>query len=217
MLVFAYVFHCWHIIPRLRANATGAVLGLEPIHTENSVNICEALKIACEMKRLQGVRHVTTDDPSGCLLSALRQVCPGLEAVSLDPMHIAFVYETPAYRRKTPGSVFLRKILARAVGRRATSTMENQRVFTGDNCPEAYDREIRLRDMLQQGTMPELQSKKILLSIETLDITSRVQIVECLAALVRLFPDEVSQKATDGRTLREVCIRLLRRPDWNGC
>jgi hypothetical protein len=79
--------------------------------------------------------------------------------------------------------------------------MENQRVFNGDNCPEADDREIRLRDLLQQGTMPELQSKKILLSIETLDITSRVQIVECLAALVRLFPDEVSKKATDGRTL----------------
>ena len=72
----------------------------------------------------------------------------------------------------------------------------------GDDPSEPTEKECRLQDMLRHGSMPEIQAKKILLGIDSRDLTSREDIVECLAALVKLFPEEVEKKATDGRTLR---------------
>ena len=110
---------------------TGAVVALQPVHTESAESICEAMQMSMAAAHLASVRHITTDDPSVRLLTKLQEICPSIQAISLDPMHIAYVYEAPAYRRRTPGSAFLRKILARTAGRGAVALLEHRAIFNG--------------------------------------------------------------------------------------
>jgi hypothetical protein len=77
---------------------------------------------------------------------------------------------------------------------------------TGDNCPASTPREDEYRSMLEHGSMPELHAKRLLLNIDHACIVNREQIVECLAALVRLFPDEIKKQAPDGRRLHAILV-----------
>ena len=70
--------------------------------------------------------------------------------------------------------------------------------------------------MLEHGSMPELHAKRLLLNIDHACIVNREQIVECLAALVRLFPDEIKKQAPDGRRLHAILVSFAApaRLEW---
>ena len=53
---------------------TGAVLGLYPIHTEGASEVATLLGLRLVPALRDCVEHVATDDPSGLLLTALRNV-----------------------------------------------------------------------------------------------------------------------------------------------
>ena len=61
-------------------------------------------------EQLAQVRHIATDDPSRHLFLELKKVCPGLQYMSLDGMHLVFKYEQGFGRKTTASSVFLRKV-----------------------------------------------------------------------------------------------------------
>lgn len=113
-----------------------AAVALEPLRTESSETIRDAVQKAVKAEHLRSVRHVVSYDPSVRLFAELKKVCPGLAAISLDPMHIAFTYESPSYRRRVPGSIFSRKILARAVGRGVDLPVDDAQFFSGDERPD---------------------------------------------------------------------------------
>ena len=87
----------WHALLSARG-LTGAVLDLSPLHTESAEQIVEAARCKFSVEQLAQTVHVATDDPSRKLLCALRRDMPNLAVLSLDPMHLVFVYETPHYR-----------------------------------------------------------------------------------------------------------------------
>jgi len=76
-----------------------------------SGSLCAGEELTPE--QLCQVVSVATDSPSGRLYSEVKAVCPQLTWVSLDPVHLVIVYEQSHFRKKTPGSSFLRRIMAR--------------------------------------------------------------------------------------------------------
>ena len=92
--------------------ATGGVLWMEPLQHEGADYMRESLSKWSDAQLAQ-VRHIATDDPSRHLFLELQKMCPNLEFMSLDGMHLVFRYEQAWGRNSTASSLFLRK--ARAV------------------------------------------------------------------------------------------------------
>jgi hypothetical protein len=60
------------------------------------------------------IKYVSTDNPSHCMWHSLQQVLPNLRLLCLDVVHLAMVYEHATWRKKTPGSRFLRSVMRRS-------------------------------------------------------------------------------------------------------
>ena len=72
---------------------TGAVLGMLPISTEKAGEVSMALASAWLADGLWQVRVVASDNANMKLYTHLRRIMPGLQAVCLDPIHLAITYE----------------------------------------------------------------------------------------------------------------------------
>ena len=57
------------------------------------------------------VRYLATDSPSPKLFRELKEIWPNLSCLSLDPFHVAIVYEPAQWGKKTAGSKALRRLL----------------------------------------------------------------------------------------------------------
>ena len=80
---------------------------------ENTEDIVDLLaRELSESDRAQ-VRNVFSDMPSKQFFLALKVIFMNLESLSLDPVHLAIIYEVSNFRKSTPGSRFLRKILCK--------------------------------------------------------------------------------------------------------
>ena len=69
----------------------GAVLMMHPLQSESSEQIVGAMQDNFTADQLQSVRYVGTDSPSEKLLTRLQNICPNLQALMLDPIHLAIV------------------------------------------------------------------------------------------------------------------------------
>ena len=83
---------------------TGAVLGIVPVPSEDSPKIKESLCQLFSNQALLQVRYLATDNPSPKLFRELKEICPNLSCLSLDPVHLAIVYEYAQWGKKTAGS-----------------------------------------------------------------------------------------------------------------
>ena len=90
---------------------TGAVLGMVPVPSEESPKIKESLRNLFSNQALFQVRYLATDNPSPKLFRELKEICPNLSCLSLDPVHLAIVYEYAQWGKKTAGSKVLRCLL----------------------------------------------------------------------------------------------------------
>ena len=52
--------------------------------------------------------------------------------------------------------------------------------------------------------MGQVKAKRLLLGLANKSFTSRADIVECIAALASLFPEEMGKTCPDGRKIRDV-------------
>ena len=48
------------------------------------------------------------------MIEAFRNTFSNLEVLSLDPTHLAIVYEYSTWRKRSPGSSFLRELMAKS-------------------------------------------------------------------------------------------------------
>jgi hypothetical protein len=110
---------------------TGAVIALQPIKTENTDHVAAAFTECMTVAQRRQVIHVATDDPSVTLIRGLKGECPNLKILSLDPMHIVFVYEQTHWRKRTAGSKQLRLIMAKVVSRDTKTPLFDGTVFDG--------------------------------------------------------------------------------------
>ncbi len=79
---------------------TSAVMGLWPLSKEDTTDVCRALRTRLELKWRKQVRYVASDAPSAKLQKGLCTVFPTLQALSLDPVHLAITYEYATWRQE---------------------------------------------------------------------------------------------------------------------
>ncbi|CAE8607642.1 unnamed protein product [Polarella glacialis] len=89
---------------------TGAVLAMIPMSAETSEVVTKALSDNMSVIAKQQVKFVFCDNASPKLLTHLSTIFPVLETLALDPVHLPIVYEYSTWRKRTPGSIFLRKV-----------------------------------------------------------------------------------------------------------
>ena len=187
----------WRRLLTVRGRS-GAVLLLYLLQDESATRIFEALVASFTQQQLASVAHVATDSPSEKLYGELRAICPALQSLMLDPTHLAIVYEYGFWNKKSSGSKQLRRILSKccAVGPR------NQRTFLGDLYNGAVSRpltpsESEARSLILNCSMLKTEVDGILNNVD-LDtpLRSRLEFIQCLAALCRRFSREVARQAS---------------------
>eukprot|EP00969_Alexandrium_andersonii_P059566 2622836-Alexandrium_andersonii.AAC.1 len=133
----------------------GAVLGLCPVAGEGVDDVCAALVRALPEGARGQVRFAACDNASASLVSGLQGVLPGLEMLALDPVHLAIVYEYSTWRKKTPGSIMPRRIMAKLT---AIDPAKNGQAwgdaFNGRCCAEPRRREQTFREQVLDRSMP---------------------------------------------------------------
>ena len=177
---------------------TGAVIGMVPVPGEDAPNVCKALSDELSYTALSQVRFIATDCPSSKLFRELKGICPNLCCLSLDPVHLAIVYEYAHWKKRTPGSKVLRRLLNKVNNIDPAATMSSWGAFFCGEGPEGLCREEdRARSAILTGSMSAPKARRI---IEELDadkpLFCRVTFVETLAAICKLYPDEVNRKVT---------------------
>jgi hypothetical protein len=92
---------------------TGAVLAMVPMSNETAEEVATALSDSMSDTARQQVRFLFCDNASRKLYNTLASIFPLLETLALDPVHLPIVYEYATWRKRTPGSLFLRTIMAK--------------------------------------------------------------------------------------------------------
>ena len=81
----------WRRLLTIRGR-TGAVLLMHPLQNESSEHVVDALVQNFSADQLRSVVHIGTDQPSEKLFSQLKEICPSMRSLLLDPIHLAIVY-----------------------------------------------------------------------------------------------------------------------------
>ena len=87
------------------------VLLLHPLQGEASEQVVAGLVDNFTEAQLKQVRHVAYDSPSEKLYGEMLGICPNMQSLMLDPVHIAIVYEYGFWNKRNAGSKQLRRIL----------------------------------------------------------------------------------------------------------
>jgi hypothetical protein len=83
-----------------------------PMAAETAEDVTTALSDNMSDTAKQQVQFIFCDNASPKLLTTLSTIFPVLETLALDPVHLPIVYEYSTWRKRTPGSIFLRIIMA---------------------------------------------------------------------------------------------------------
>ncbi|CAL1156102.1 unnamed protein product [Cladocopium goreaui] len=154
-------------------------------------------------------RVLTIRGRTGAVLGMvpLKEICPNLSCLSLDPVHLAIVYEYAQWGKKTAGSKVLRCLLHKmnqvAPNMRSSSWGP---LFTGTAPPSLTRNEERARHLITDGSMGATRAKHILDNLHPdLPLFCRITFIEALAALCATYPHEVSRKVTgSNKEIRKV-------------
>ena len=191
---------------------TSAVLAMEPVAGEDAPRVCEVFRSCFSVKALTQIKYVSTDTPSAKLFAELKKVCPNLLCLSLDPVHLAIVYEYGQWNKRTPGPKILRQVLNRINQiDNSLGSMPWGPFFRGHSPPSLTREEERMRNSILNQSLSVARSRVI---IENLDanapLVCRITFIEVLAAISKLYSKEVSRKVTG--TSKEVKQVL-----WSAC
>ena len=97
----------WRRLLTIRGRS-GATLLLHPLPSESSEHLVEALKENFTQSQLLSIMYIATDSPSAKFFKQAKKACPQLQAMTLDPIHLAIVYEYGFWNKKSAGSKTLR-------------------------------------------------------------------------------------------------------------
>eukprot|EP00439_Symbiodinium_sp_Y106_P058484 s676_g8.t1 len=184
---------------------TGAVLGMFAIASEKAEEVAMALGSNLPLEGLRQVRMAAADNASRKLYLHLRRIMPGLESLCLDPIHLAITYERPAFtvwyatwRKKTPGAVFLRKVLKKLIVVDATKSEGSWGgYFRGYEERPLSMLESRRRDLITSGTMVVTKAKRIVDRLDSeVPFGCRLEFIDALAALAAVFRHDMTRKVT---------------------
>ena len=84
---------------------------MHAIPREDGDQVAEAIGALFSPLALSQVKFLSSDSPSSKLFLAVKACCPNLVCISLDPVHLAIVYEHAQWGKRSPGSKALRRLL----------------------------------------------------------------------------------------------------------
>jgi hypothetical protein len=186
---------------------TGCLMGAVPVQSESSVDIATA------SEDLAQVTICAVDAPSMALENELRLHCPGLLGLILDAMHLSMKYESVQWKKVTAGSKVLRHILAKFVvvseSLSDTDKADLGPIYNQESSSLVETaHETRVRMLVRSGSMHVDAAKVVLEALDpSMPFIRRVDFVAAIAALVALFPAEVTRRDSSGK--------MLRRSLWN--
>ena len=180
---------------------TGAVLAIKLIKSEEATEIAQCLEEVMSVSARNQVHYLATDSPSHKLMQHLKVVLPSLKGILLDSVHLAIVYEYAQWRKRTPGSKVLRRLLHRFTQVDFARQPSAWGPFFDGSYPlELTREESRWRSQIKHWTRSESHAKNILEKIEVDDsnkpILTRVTFIEGIAAICALRAKEVERKVT---------------------
>ena len=198
---------------------TSAVPTMVPIADESSNAVAVALENNISKEARNQVQHVGCDNPSKALWIQLKRVCPNIETLCLDATHLPIVYEYAHWHKRTPGSRYLRLIMCK-FARRDTSIDKKAwgPVFHGDSPTPLNREEENMRSILLNMSMSMPRAKAIQSNMSAdKPFFTRIDFIEALASLVKLFNDEVQRKVTgSNKSLYTIlwCATSPERMEW---
>ena len=164
---------------------TGAPLLMELIVEENSDCVATCFRKECSTDVLNSIQSIASDAPSNDFFKSMRQVCPNLWIMRLDPVHLCITYNASFWKKRTAREVTLRTIqnkwnkvdYSKPLGYWGNA-------FNGCNRLQVIAEEILVRNTIRSCSLPSAKAKKILKDMDPeKPWYSRLEYVEALAAL----------------------------------
>ena len=170
--------------------------------------------------QLGQVEHLAVDNPNVELFSHMKAICPALNFLSMDTVHLVMRYEDAQGRGRTPGSSWLRLALQRFCKRDATRNQGSWgAVYYGGTTAPSQD-ELACLEQIRLCSMPILAAEKELLSLADkaeLPFLSRHEFLRAVSAIVAMHPSEVHRQLPkgDGTVLNLVYQRChVQKVEW---
>ena len=191
---------------------TGGVLLMKPTLSETSELIAQAFQTDFSPLALQSIEYIATDSPSSKFYLEMKAVSINLSCVCLDAIHLAIVYEYAQWRKRTPGSKCLRRVLRKIL--MVDPAMHPGifgDMFDGSNAKRLSTSEDKIRNSIRDMSMGRTTAKRILSNLDTsTPFIHRRDFFDCLAAVTATYTDEVCRKVPGPN--REVSHVL-----WTAC
>ena len=131
--------------------------------SEDAETACQLLAEDFRASALQQFAFVAVDNPSRKLYMELKNICPGLQGMSLDTVHLAMAWEYPTSRMRSKGSAALRKLLNKFVVVDANCSARSLgKYYDGFKCAPLSAEEERYRRLLEDKTMRESAAQRLL-------------------------------------------------------
>ena len=91
---------------------TYAVVGMFAVASDDACGAAQSLAESITAEGLAQVEFVTVDNPSRHYLLSLKNICPNLQVMALDPVHLAMPCEYASSRKRTQATKTLHCILS---------------------------------------------------------------------------------------------------------
>lgn len=183
---------------------TGAVLMCTLVKDESADVLAEHFTSAFTSDQLADVVHIATDAPSRKLLQTVRRHMPNLVWVSLDPTHIAMLWESAHSHKHTRGSSCLRLAMQRFCCIDTSLTADEWGApFEGEHIHPS-SRESLLIQHVRDGSMSLGRARAILRTLEDeahLPYYSQSYFIEVMAAVSAVHRDEATVRAPSGKNI----------------
>ncbi|OLQ14631.1 E3 ubiquitin-protein ligase HERC2 [Symbiodinium microadriaticum] len=181
--------------------ATAPIL-VNKMETMNKIlmdQVVDALTQNFSADQLRAVVHVGTDQPSEKLFNQMKEICPSMRSLTLDPIHLAIVYEYGFWNKRSPGSKQLRRILRKCITIDAGLGQHQWGAFyDGTYAHPLSEREMQYREMITDASMDLIEANNLLDGLDTnIPFADRLEFIKCLAALCKRYPAEVTRKIAD--------------------
>ena len=155
----------------------------------------DALASRLSARALQQVRYFSVDNPSAKMWRCVRQICPNLHVLALDPVHLPMTCEYASSRRRTACTRALRGIMQKFTARSSSCDASTWGpVFTGENTRAFTREEERARLQIEDRSMSLKTANKILHDLNPGEpFWERIEWIRSLAALAAVYRAEVER------------------------
>eukprot|EP00439_Symbiodinium_sp_Y106_P017241 s455_g2.t1 len=177
---------------------TNATLIMAACQSDDAQTCAQVLGEGLPAEGLRQVQYVSVDNPSRHYLLTLKTICPNLQLMALDPVHLAaMTCEYASSRRRTGFTRVLRRMLCKFTA--VDSTLDAGawgKFFDGRNSPPLTAAEIRFRNQIEDRSMRQTDAVRLLESLDpTTPFYSRAEWVQTLAAVVSVHRQEADRLA----------------------